>query len=171
MLDAMNQRVKNFAARTACAALLFWAAASVQSQDVKAGKTDEAGIKASSVTLSMRWLRGDLHYGPNFISLASPCQPFAHESCECTMDFKGINSIEFADYIASFGDARVPVVFEVVYGPDLLAQRARLNSVGSWRADRFQVNDRLLGITFKWDNTSGKHTLRFPAECFPPREN
>ena len=91
------------------------------------------------------------------------------------MEFKVIDSQEFADYISSFGDARVPVVYQVLYGPRGTVQSARLESVGNWRADRFHTNDRLLEIHFNFQ--SGKPgqkqsaNFRSPADCFPPFAN
>ncbi len=121
------------------------------------------------VTLWMQSQRGDPHYGPNFIELHTPCQN--SEDCECTLSFKVINSPEFANYIASFGDDKVPVVYEVFYRPDGQPAGNRLASVGNWPADKFHHNEQLIGVhhTFK-GGTPGKHqsfAFHGSADCFP----
>lgn len=173
MLMIMNKRVRRLSTRIVLAGLLLFAVVGGQGQNVQAGKTGGAMVDPTPVTLSMKWARGDPHYGPNFVWLSMPCQASGDVPCECTMQFKVINSQEFADYISSFGDAPVPVVYQVSYGPDGLVHGTRLKSVGSWQADRFQVNDRLLGIgfTLKGGNPEQKRKakLRNPADCFPPK--
>ena len=170
----MNNRAKSLSTRIAAIGVLLIAVLT-QGQDIQKEKTGKAGLDLSLVTLSMKWARGDPHYGPQYISLSAPCHASGDVTRECTMEFKVINSQEFADYIASFGDGAVPVVYEVRYGPDGVAQGARLESVGSWQADRFHVNDRLLGIrhTFKGGKIGQKQTAKFrsPADCFPPKRD
>jgi hypothetical protein len=165
--------VRTFSARTTVAALLLLSVVLGQSQEIREEKTTGVMAEFTPVTLSMKWSRGDRHYGPNFIWLSAPCQ--SNVSCECTMEFKVINSQEFADYIASFGDAPVPVVYQVLYGPSGVVQGTRLESVGSWRAERFHANDQQLGIhfNFKSGKPGQKQTAHFhsPADCFPPKAN
>lgn len=168
MLVIMNKKVRGFLARIAVVGLLPIAVALGQARDAQ--KSD-----LTPVTLSMKWARGDPHYGPNFIWLSTPCQASHNVPCECTMGFKVINSQAFADYISSFGDAMVPVVYQVLYGSDGLAHGKRLESVGSWGADRFPRNDRLLAISFKFKGSKPgqKQTANIhdPADCFPPKGN
>jgi hypothetical protein len=175
MLDVMNKNARGFSAQIALAGLLLCAVTPGYGQNAQMKKTDGAAPDLTPVTLSMKWARGDHHYGPNFISLSTPCQASGDVPCECAMQFKVINSQEFADYISSFGDAPVPVVYKVLYGSDGLAHGTRLESVGSWQADRFHVNDRLLSVhfTFKGGRPGQKQTANVhnPADCFPPKGN
>lgn len=168
MLVIMSKKARGLSARIAVFGLLPVAVTLGQAQDTQ--KPDP-----TPVTLSMKWARGDPYYGPNFISLSTPCQASENVPCECTMAFKGVKSQEFADYISSFRDALVPVVYQVLYGSDGLAHARRLESVGSWQADRFPKNDRLLGIqfTFKGGKPGQKRTANIhdPADCFPPKGN
>jgi len=87
------------------------------------------------------------------------------------MSFKATNSQEFADYISSFNGNKVPVVYEVLYGPDGRARRAKLASVGTWTSDRFPANDRLIGVSAKFEgNAVGvpqKLRLNGSEDCFP----
>src|SRR5271168_4482114 len=144
MLEIVNKKVKGLSTRIAVLSLLPIAAMLGQAQD-----TQTSDLKP--LTLSMKWARGDPHYGPNFIWLSTPCRASDNVPCECTMEFKGIKSQAFADYISSFGDVPVPVVYQVSYNANGFAGSAQLESVGTWQADRFPRNDRLLGIslTFK----------------------
>jgi hypothetical protein len=175
MLDVMNKKAKGVSAWVALAALLLFAVAVGQGQSAQTEKKSVATADLMTVTLSMEWARGDPHYGPNFILLSTPCQASVDVPCECTMQFKTINSQEFADYISSFGDGLVPVVYQVSYGSDSLVRGTRLESVGTWRADRFHVNDRLLGTryTFKGGKPGQKQPAKVhaPADCFPPKGN
>lgn len=168
--------MRSFWTRMSVAILPLLAIVSVQSQEIqKEQKKEGAAADLTPVTLSMKWTRGSPQYGSNFIRLSTPCQASAKVSCECSMEFKAINSQEFADYISSFGDNRVPAVYQVLYRPGVTAQGVRLESVGSWRAYRFQVNDRLLQIRFNFK--SGKPgrkqggNFHLPADCFPPIAN
>lgn len=175
MLVTMNNKAKRLPTWIAVFGLLFINVMLGQGQENQKQKAGAPVSDLTPITLSMKWTRGDPHYGPQYISLSTPCQASGDLPCECTMEFKVINSQEFADYIASFSSGAVPVVYEVRYGPDLLAQGARLESVGSWQADRFHVNERLLGIryTFKGGKIGQKQTAKFhsPADCFPPKGN
>jgi hypothetical protein len=125
----------------------------------------------SQVTILMEWHRGDPYYGANFISLHLPCQNLQNGACECELNFKAIKSEEFANYISSFDTTRVPVTFDVVYGPESKLWGARLASVGKWSADRFPINDRFLGLkVYRPGDTSKKIKRREfhqPADCFP----
>jgi len=173
MLVIMSKKTRRLSTMIAVLGLLPIAVVLGQAQE-----TQKAGAAMSDftpVTLSMRWARGDPHYGPNFIWLSTPCLTSGDVPCECTMQFKGTNSKEFADYISSFGDGPVPVVYQVLYGSDGLAHGNRLESVGNWQADRFPRNDRLLGIsfTFKGGKPGQKQraNIHDPAGCFPPKAN
>jgi hypothetical protein len=174
MLVIMSKKARHFSIGIAAFGLLPIAAALGQTQD-KQQKTGAAMSDPTPVTLSMKWARGDAYYGPNFISLSTPCQASDNVPCECTMAFKGVKSQGFADYISSFRDALVPVVYQVLYGSDGLAHARRLESVGSWQADKFPKNDRLLGtqFTFKGGKPGQRQTANIhdPADCFPPKGN
>ena len=131
-----------------------------------------------SVTLSMDWSRGDAHYGPDFIQLREPCQLPAEKSCECVADFKVIsskaNAAEFANYVASFEHAKVPVTYEVTYSAEGLFLGARLLRVGNWTRDKFHPNDGLLGVKITFHAASPGQVQRAkidsPGECFPPNK-
>src|ERR1039458_9176065 len=125
----MNKRARGLAARIAAFSVLPIAVVLGQCQETQRHKAAAAKSDLTPVTLSMKWTRGDPRYGPNSISLSTPCQASGDVPCECTMQFKVINSKEFADYISSFGDGLVPVVYEVRYGSDGLAPGARLRRV------------------------------------------
>lgn len=172
MLDVMDKKIKSLSVRIAPAAMLLCAVAHGQSQNLQAEKTGGTMADLTPVTLSMKWARGDPHYGPNSVWLSTPCQGSDNVPCECTMEFKAAKSLEFADYISSFGDALVPVVYQVLYGTEGIAHSARLESVGSWQADKFNVNDRLLRIQFAFKGgklgEKQKANFRAPADCFPP---
>lgn len=173
MLSVMTNKVRRFSTGIAVLGLIPLTVTLGRGQENQKSSLPVPDLMP--ITLSMKWVRGDPHYGPNFIRLSRPCQASSDVPCECTMEFKVINSKEFADYIASFGDGAVPVVYEVRYGPDGLAQGSRLESVGSWQADRFHVNERLLGIryTFKGGKIGQNQTAKShsPADCFPPKAN
>jgi hypothetical protein len=173
MLVIMNRKLKNLSTRIAVVGLPLMAVVPGQGQETQKQKAAATMPDLTPVTLSMKWARGDPHYGPNSIWLSTPCQASGDAPCECTMQFKVINSKEFADYISSFGGGLVPVVYQVSYGPDGLAHGARLESVGSWHADRFHVNERLLSVrfTFKGGKPGQKQTANVhdPTDCFPPK--
>jgi hypothetical protein len=127
------------------------------------------------IVLEMDWARGSPHYGPDFISLGTPCQRDG-TSCECTMDFKVIssreNAKEFADYITSFDHGKVPVTYEVAYGQDGVVHGARLLSVGDWKREKFQTNDTLLGVKIKFSPDGPRkqsRNLSNPGDCFPAK--
>lgn len=176
MLAVMDKRkAVHLSARIAMACLPLLAAVHGQGQNAQTKKTDGATPDFALVTLPMKWVRDDRHYALNFISLSTPCPTHVGVPCECTMTFKVINSKEFADYISSFGDGRVPVVYQVLYRSDGSAHGARLESVGSWQADRFPVNDRLLSVVLhvQGRRPGQKQTANVnnPADCFPTKEN
>lgn len=131
-----------------------------------------------SVTLLMDWSRGDAHYGPDFIQLREPCQLPAEKSCECAADFKVISSkassAEFANYVALFEHAKVPVTYEVTYSAEGLFLGARLLRVGNWTRDKFHPNDGLLGVKITFHAASPGQVQRAkidsPGECFPPNK-
>ncbi len=136
------------------------------------GSNAEQGAAQAStpVTLWMEWKRGNnARYGSNFVYLHAPCQK--SETCECTMSFKSINSQEFADYISSFGEDKVPVVYEVFYGPDGRARANRLARVGTWTSDRFPPNDRLVAVSNKFQGGAvgarQSVMLHGSEDCFP----
>ena len=119
------------------------------------------------VTLQMEWHRGDLYYGPNFISMSAPCQSASFENCECHASFKNKTSDEFADYIASFQGRKVPVTYDL-YDVSQGHIGAKLVSVGTWRAERFRSNDGVLalGITGVPGKSLSAHA-EDPGDCFP----
>jgi hypothetical protein len=126
------------------------------------------GYRRSTV-LQMSWKRGDLYYGPNSIHLESACLSNPVPSCYCSLDFKTTGSKEFADYIESFGSNTVPVKFHVDYDRNHRVVGAMLEVVGEWPEERFDLNDRLLGLGFRLlrgQRTSGGH-FNNPADCFP----
>ena len=122
-----------------------------------------------SVGLEMSWKRGDSYYGSNFIHLESPCLSSSESGCFCSLDFKTTTSKEFAEYVASFADNRVPVKFHVDFDRNQQVVGALLEGVGEWPEERFQVNERSLANGFRMlrnQRTSGGH-LNNPADCFP----
>jgi hypothetical protein len=122
-----------------------------------------------SVVLEMSWKRGDNHYGPNFITLESTCLSNSEPGCFCSLDFKTTVSKEFADYIESFGSNTVPVKFHVDYDRNHQVVGAILEAVGEWPEERFDLNERLLGVGFRMlrgQRTCGGH-FNNPADCFP----
>jgi len=128
-------------------------------------------ITPMKVTLWMEWQRGDPHYGPNFIQLRQPCQNSAEIGCTCGVRF-ATRTTEFADYIASFRENKVPVVYQVTYSPEGQANGARFFSVGTWSRDKFSSpNDGLLGIDFRSQIPQRgqhlDHQTSLPAACFP----
>jgi TonB family protein len=122
------------------------------------------------VTLWMQWQRGNnTRYGSNFVYLHTPCQN--SEPCECSISFRATNSKEFADYISSFGENKVPVVYDVVYDADGRARTNQLSSVGTWKSDRFAHNDRLISVSAKFQGDAVGERQVFEhhgsADCFP----
>jgi hypothetical protein len=129
----------------------------------------KGAVYRKSVSLEMSWKRGDDHYGPNFIHLESPCLSNPESGCFCSLDFKTTTSKEFAEYVASFGDNRVPVKFHVDYDRTHQVVGALLEGVGEWPEERFHINERSLGTGFRTlpnQRTSGGH-FNNPADCFP----
>jgi hypothetical protein len=125
---------------------------------------------STTVTLSMQWQRGtNSHHTKNFVYLHTPCQNA--EPCECSMSFKATNSPEFADYISSFGEKKIPVVFEIVHWADGRAKTTQLIRVGTWERDRFAHNDRLISVNarFRGDAIGEPQSLRLHGseDCFP----
>jgi hypothetical protein len=131
-----------------------------------------SAVRRKTVVLEMSWKRGDNHYGPNFISLESPCLSSAVQGCSCVRDFKITTSKEFADYIASFGDAKVPVKYRVDYDRRDEVVGAILEAVGEWPQERFHANEKSLAVTFRMSahRPAGGH-LSSPADCFPKPAN
>jgi TonB family protein len=134
------------------------------------GKATGEGGASVSVTLLMQWRRGgDAHYGSNFVYLHIPCQDSS--PCECSLSFKATNSHEFADYISSFGEHKVPVVFKVFYGADDRATAGQLVNIGTWGSERFAHNDQLMSVSAIFrGGTAGERQnfkLRGLADCFP----
>src|ERR1700735_934320 len=70
-----------------------------------------AAAHRKTVTLEMSWERGDTYYGRNFIHLESACLSNPEAGCYCSRDFTSTRTKEFADYIESFGDKKVPVKY------------------------------------------------------------
>jgi TonB family protein len=142
-----------------------------QVQEAKAASPSESAQTFTPVTLWMDWQRGNAHYGPNFIQLRQPCQNSDEVGCACRVRF-ATRSPEFADYIASFGDGKVPVVYQVIYSSKGEAVGARFLSVGTWSRDKFpSPNDGLVGIEFRNEvprkGQQTQHRVSLPAACFP----
>jgi len=137
-------------------------------------KARESGAGPVLVTLYMNWKRGDSHYGANAIQLSTPCQNSTDERCQCFADFKSTTTKEFADYVESFGDVKVPATYRVSYSPDGSARSAFLESVGKWPGEKFQHNERLIGagITFRKGLVGQMRPAKVasPADCFPAQE-
>ena len=130
----------------------------------------KSAVYRKSLTLEMSWKRGDDHYGPNFIHLESPCLSSPESGCFCSLDFKTTTSKEFAEYVASFADNRVPVKFHVDYDRNQQVVGALLEGVGAWPEERFQINERSLATGFRMlrnQRTSGGGHVNNPADCFP----
>jgi len=106
-------------------------------------------FRTKSMVLKMSWKRGDNHYGPNFISLESPCLGNSQSGCFCSMDFKATTSKDFMEYIQSFGSNKVPVKYRVYYDRNPEVVGAWLESVGTWPGKRFHDNERLLATGFR----------------------
>jgi hypothetical protein len=120
--------------------------------------------------LGMSWKRGDNYYGPNFIHLESPCASNPEPGCFCAVDFTRTKSKEFADYVQSFENKKVPVKYDVIYDRDRQVVGAGLISVGVWPAERFDITERSLSSGIRAvQNESGSGVLHFkvPADCFP----
>jgi len=131
---------------------------------------------STSVTLLMGWTRGDRYYGFHFIQLHSPCQVPSEQKCECTMQFKEIsskdNAAEFADYVSSFDQNKVPVTFRLSYNADGSFSGARMLSLGTWKSDAFPVNDTLLGVKISFQRSTPGQVqhgpkINSPGDCFP----
>ena len=121
---------------------------------------------ANHATLSMDWSRGDAYYGPDFITLMSPCQGGAE--CKCVLEFKATRSKEFADYVASLPHGKVPVVFDVLRSPNGSVSAARLSNVGDWTGDRFRSpNDGLLSVRRSASPPQQSGKVNNPGDCFP----
>jgi hypothetical protein len=118
------------------------------------------------VTVEMSWKRGDLYYGPNFISLESRCPNSSDSRCYCATDFTIINSKAFADDIQSFGGLPVPVKYEVFYNRDGEAISANLVSVGKWPGNKFHENEGGIGSGGTVRLGEPGLTSRTPADCF-----
>lgn len=126
-----------------------------------------------AVILEMSWKRGDDHYGPNFIHLESPCLGNSAPGCFCSADFKVTTSKDFADYIESFGNTKVPVKYRVDYDRNHQIVGAILESVGTWPGKRFNDNERSLGTGFRLipGQRNGGGRIRNPGDCFPNPAN
>jgi hypothetical protein len=127
-----------------------------------------AGGHRKIVVLEMSWTRGDNYYGPNFIHLESPCFNNPSAGCSCVQDFKITRSEEFADYVASFAQKKVPVKYAVDYNRNNEVVGATLEAVGEWPSERFHANERSLATSFR---LTGKgpptNHVRNPGYCFP----
>lgn len=129
-------------------------------------------VRRKTVILEMSWKRGDNYYGPNFIHLESPCLSSPFQGCSCFQDFKITRSQEFADYVASFEDKKVPVKYHVDYDLHNQIVGAILQAVGEWPSERFHTNESSLGMGFRTvaHHAPGGH-FRSPADCFPKVTN
>ncbi len=118
------------------------------------------------VTLMMEWGRGDSHYGPDFVWLSQPCQSSNEIGCSCRVRF-ATRTQEFADYISSFGDRKVPVVYEVTYNSNRQAIAAKFLTVGTWSRDKLtSPNDGLIGVVFGRVKAD-RRRISIPSDCFP----
>jgi hypothetical protein len=149
-------------------ALAFCLAARARQQSAVG---DTPAHSPASVTLRMGWERGDVHYGPNFIRLRQPCQNSDDVTCSCRVRF-ATRTPKFADYIASFGSGKVPVVYQVIYGSDGQASAVRFLSVGTWTRDKLSSpNDGLIEVEFGHESPQQgqrtRHRVKSPADCFP----
>jgi len=118
------------------------------------------------VTLMMDWGRGDLHYGPDFVWLSQPCQNSDEIGCTCRVRF-ATRTPEFADYISSFGDRKVPVVYEVAYNPNRQAIAVKFLRAGTWSRDKLtSPNDGLIGVVFGRFKAN-RRRVSIPSDCFP----
>jgi hypothetical protein len=126
-------------------------------------------LRTKSVVLEMSWKRGDNHYGPNSISLESPCLGNSQPGCFCSVGFRVTTSKDFAGYISSFGNSKVPVKYAVDYDRNRQVVGAGLESVGTWPKDRFHMNELSLGTGFRAVVGKEKISLhsRDPGDCFP----
>jgi hypothetical protein len=118
------------------------------------------------VSVEMSWKRGTQIYGPNFISLESPCPNSSDSRCYCGTDFKIINSAAFADHIQSFGSRPVPVKYEVFYDHNGEAKSANLVSVGNWPSEKFHENEGGIGSGGTIRPGEPELASRTPADCF-----
>jgi hypothetical protein len=129
--------------------------------------------EGKTIALEMSWKRGDDHYGPNFVHLESVCVSNSQPGCFCSVDFKVTASKDFADYIESFGNNKVPVKYHVDYDRNHRIVGAILESVGTWPAALFHVNERSLSTGFRTipgQPKTGGH-IRNPGDCFPNPTN
>ena len=145
----------------------------VEAQESPSGEQTVAGSSGSPVVLQMGWRRGDPFYGPNFIELNAPCPGSSDKRCECHTEFPVTRSQEFAEYVASFRDEPVPVTYTVWYDKSGEPTSVRLASVGTWKRERFHVNDGLIGPRLKRNtDSSSSRTQAFrarsPGDCFSP---
>jgi hypothetical protein len=131
-----------------------------------AGESKEHSQPSVPVTLLMDWTRGDLTYGPNFVQLQTNCQTASDDSCKCIAAFYGADS-EFASYVESFSDKKVPVTYDVLYGANGQARGARLARVGTCQSSKFGKSDGLITIRFTSRNRPGHAHARLPANCSP----
>lgn len=121
-------------------------------------------------TLLMDWSRGDLHYGPDFITLTSPCSN-GDARCSCKLSIQATRSKDFAEYVASLPHGNVPVHFSALRRRrDGGMVGSKLLSVGDWTADQFPENDRLLKVSFTFratdPNANQPASSSSPANCF-----
>jgi hypothetical protein len=126
-----------------------------------------------AMVLEMSWKRGNDHYGPNFIHLESPCVNNPEPGCYCAVNFTRTNSKEFADYVESFGNKKVPVKYDVSYDRNRQVVGAGLISVGVWPAERFDITERSLASGFRAvpnQSGTGVFHIKSPADCFPKSE-
>jgi hypothetical protein len=125
-------------------------------------------VHRRTVLLEMSWKRADPYYGPNFIQLESPCLGNTEPGCFCSHDFKITRTKEFADYVESFGNKKVPVKYHVDYDRNDQVVRAILEAVGEWPEERFHTNEKSLseGSRIRRNQPTAGH-FRYPADCFP----
>jgi hypothetical protein len=137
-------------------------------------RSDGARHQETAV-LQMSWKRGDVHYGPNFIHLESPCLSNTDSGCYCSNNFPKTRSKEFADYIESFGSKKVPVKYRVDYDDNHQIIGAILESVGDWPEERFNIVEKSLSSGFRMVGTQSTGgvvhaNVRNPSDCFPKSE-
>jgi hypothetical protein len=149
--------------------------ATISTVGYSAWAQSDGALHQETAVLQMSWKRGDVHYGPNFIHLESPCLSNADPSCYCSNNFPKTRSKEFADYIESFGSKKVPVKYRVDYDGNHQVVGAVLESVGDWPQERFNIIEKSLGLGFRMvrnQSTGGvvHANFRSPSDCFPKSE-
>ena len=88
------------------------------------------------------------------------------ENCKCKAFFKAAESAEFANYIASFQNRKVPVTYDLYDVQGHIG--AKLVTVGNWRAEQFHNDDGVIVPVIT--RVSGKSQIvhsESPGRLFP----